>query len=122
MLLSPEALLGCFHAGTQAGILLCILSAYGLAAATPSQQRVVAISALCVTLTLANLLPDSDYAAQTLASWSKGRWFNLQSLANFAASAWPFAALGWLSLALSRRAVRAIERGISAPTRTIGPG
>jgi VanZ family protein len=122
MLLSPEALLGWFNAGTQAGILLCILSAYGLAAATPSQQRVVAISALCVTLTLANLLPDSDYAAQTLASWSKGRWFNLQSLANFAASAWPFAALGWLSLALSRRAVRAIERGISAPTRTIGPG
>lgn len=122
LLLSPSALLTWFNAGTQAGILLSILSAYGLAAARPSQQRVVAIAALCVTLTLANLLPDSDYAAQTLASWSRGRWLNLQTLANFAASAWPFAAFGWLILALSRRAVRTIERSLSIQSRLIRPG
>lgn len=102
LLLKPQALSIWFNAGTQAGVVLALLSAYGLAAAKPSQQRIAALCGLTVTLLLANSLPENGYAAETFIAWSKGKWLNLQVLANFAASVWPFAALAWLGVVTLR--------------------
>lgn len=107
---SPAELGRWLNPGAQAGIILTLLGAYGLAAAKPVQQRIAAIAGLAVMLTLSNSLPENYYAAQVLGAWFKGRWFNLENLANFSAMAWPFAALGWLFLALPRRSMLAIER------------
>lgn len=107
---SADELSAWLNPGAQAGIILALLSAYGLAGARPTQQRVAAIAGLTVTLILANSLPENYYAAQAFGAWFKGRWFNLENLANFSAMAWPFAALGWLILALTRRSMLAIER------------
>lgn len=114
-LLTPGALSAWFNAGTQAGIVLAILSGYGLAAARPTQQRVIAIAGIAVTLMLANSLPENGYAAETFAAWSRGRWFNLQALANLAATLWPFAALLWLFLVLTRKSARSLERRLGKP-------
>lgn len=114
-LLTPGALETWLNAGTQAGIVLAILSGYGLAAARPTQQRVIAIAGIAVTLMLANSLPENGYAAETFAAWSRGRWFNLQALANLAATLWPFAALIWLLLVLTKRSARSLERRLGKP-------
>lgn len=108
-LLSPSALPAWFSAGTQAGLILALLSAYGLAGARPSQQRIAAVAALVVMLLLANSLPENGYAAEAFNAWSRGRWFNLQALANSAATLWPFAAMAWLFLVLTRQSVRALD-------------
>lgn len=102
LLLSPQALVTWFTAGVQAGVVLAILSGYALAALNPPQQRLAAMLSLLALLALANTLPANGYAEQAYAAWSGGRWFNLQLLANLSASLWPFAALGWLGLALNR--------------------
>jgi VanZ family protein len=96
--------------GAQAGIILALLGAYGLAGARPVQQRVAAIAGIVVMLVLSNSLPENYYAAQAFGAWFKGKWFNLENLANFSAMAWPFAALAWLFIALPRRSMIAIER------------
>ncbi len=120
-LLSPSGLSSWFTAGTQAGVILAALSAYGLAGARPTQQRVVAIAGLLVTIVLANSLPSSDYASGGALEWSQGRWLNLQELANLAASGWPFAALVWLAFALPRKSLRAVERGFGLHRGPTGP-
>jgi VanZ family protein len=119
-LLAPGALGTWLNAGTQAGVVLAILSGYGLAAARITQQRVAAIAGLAVTLMLSNSLPENGYAAETFASWSQGRWFNLQTLANLAATLWPFAALFWLTIVLTRKSARSLERSLGKPDPTRG--
>jgi hypothetical protein len=66
---------------------------------------------------LANTLPENEFIASSISDWSRGRWLNLQLLANLSAVIWPFLALSWLQLVLSRRTVRALERtfGRQAP-------
>ena len=114
-LLTPGALGTWLNAGTQAGVVLAILSGYGLAPARPTQQRIAAMAGLAVTIMLANSLPENGYANETFAAWSRGRWFNLQALANLAATVWPFAALSWLFLALTRKSARSLERSMARP-------
>jgi len=116
-LLSPGAMAGWLTAGAQAGVVLALLSAYGLAGARLSHQRLAAVCGLAVTLMLANTLPENEFIASSISDWSRGRWLNLQLLANLSAVIWPFLALGWLQLVLSRRSVRALERayGRQAP-------
>jgi VanZ family protein len=103
LLLSPEALLAWFNAGVQAGLVLAMLSAYALAGVRPERQRLAAILGLLLMVILANSLPQNIYATDALLGWSRGRWLNLQSLADLAAMIWPFAALAWLLLALRQR-------------------
>lgn len=107
---SADELGSWFNPGAQAGVILALLSAYGLAGAKPVQQRVAAMAGIAVMLVLSNSLPENYYSTQVLSTWFKGRWFNLENLANFSAIAWPFVALGWLVVALPRRALLAIER------------
>lgn len=120
-LLSPGALFGWLTAGVQAGVVLALLSAYGLAGARLSHQRLAAVCGLAVTLMLANTLPENEFLTSGISDWSKGRWLNLQLLANLSAVVWPFLALGWLRLVLSRRAVRALERAFGDPPRPAVP-
>lgn len=111
MMLQSDTELGTwFNPGAQAGIILALLSAYGLAGARPVQQRMAAVAGLVVMLALSNSLPENYYAAQAFGAWFKGRWFNLENLANLSAMVWPFAALGWLGVVLTRRSMLAIER------------
>ncbi len=112
LLHSPEALLAWLGAGAQAGIVLALLSAYGLAGARPTLQRTAALVGIVVMLLLSNSLPQNDFANEAFTGWSKGAWLNLRGLANLAASAWPFLALGWFFIALTHRSTRALERDL----------
>ena len=116
-MLSPSALASWLNAGTQAGVVLALLGAYGLAGARLSQQRLAALCGLAVTLMLSNTLPENGYVATNFTDWSRGRWMNLQLLANLAAAVWPFLAIGWLITALPRRSVRALERAYERDIR-----
>ena len=120
-LLSPVALSGWLTAGVQAGVVLALLSAYGLAGARLSHQRLAAVCGLVVTLMLANTLPENEFLTSGISDWSRGRWLNLQLLANLSAVVWPFLALGWLRLVLSRRTVRALERAFGITPRPVMP-
>ncbi len=113
LLLGPGALATWLNAGTQAGIVLTLLSAYGFAGARPSQQRVVAILSLFTTVFLANSVPENGYTAASYMAWSQGQWLNLQMLANTAATVWPFAALVWFWLVISRRSARSLDREVN---------
>jgi VanZ family protein len=112
LLLGPGALASWLNAGTQAGIVLTLLSAYGFAGARPSQQRIVAILSLFTTVFLANSVPENGYTAATTLAWSQGQWLNLQMLANTAATIWPFAALVWFWLVISRHSARSLDREV----------
>lgn len=109
LLHSPQALWAWLSPGAQAGMLLTLLTAYGLSGLRPGQQKTVALTALITTLLLTNALPENQYASQTFSGWSSGPWLNLRVLANFAAITWPFAALIWVLLTLNRRTVRALD-------------
>jgi VanZ family protein len=110
LLHSPQALGVWFGPGTQAGLVLTVLTAYGLAGLKPSQQKTMAVAALTTTIVLTNTLPENEYASQAFAGWSSGPWLNLRGLANFAAIAWPFAALAWVLFALNPQAIRRLDR------------
>jgi VanZ family protein len=110
LLHSPEALWAWLGPGTQAGLVLTLLTAYGLSGLKPSQQKTVAIAALLATVLLTNTLPENQYASQAFSGWSSGPWLNLRGLANFAAIAWPFAALLWVLFALNRQAIGHLDR------------
>ncbi len=59
--------------------------------------------ALVVHLSLLNQAPQSAYFAQTLATWEQGRFIRFHGLAQWLGWLWPFAALGYALVALSRR-------------------
>ncbi|MEJ7687967.1 MAG: VanZ family protein [Variovorax sp.] len=64
---------------------------------------VLLLVALVVHLGLLNQAPESAYFAQTLATWEQGRFIRFHGLAQWLGWLWPFAALGYVLLALSRR-------------------
>lgn len=112
LLHSPEALWAWFGPGTQAGLVLALLSAYGLSGLKPSQQKTATLATLSITILLTNTLPENQYASQAFAGWSSGPWLNLRDLANFSAVIWPFTALLWVTLALNRRVVAALDHRV----------
>ncbi len=59
--------------------------------------------ALIVHLSLLNQAPESAYFAETLARWEQGRFIRFHGLAQWLGWLWPFATLGYVTLALSRR-------------------
>ena len=60
--------------------------------------------ALVLHLSLLNQAPESAYFAQTLATWEQGRFIRFHGLAQWLGWLWPFATLGYVLVALSRRA------------------
>ena len=61
------------------------------------------LMALVVHLSLLNQAPESAYFAQTLANWEQGRFIRFHGLAQWVGWLWPFATLGYVLAALSRR-------------------
>ncbi|AMM24475.1 VanZ family protein [Variovorax sp. PAMC 28711] len=59
--------------------------------------------AVIVHLSLLNQAPESAYFAETLARWEQGRFIRFHGLAQWLGWLWPFATLGYVTLALSRR-------------------
>ena len=52
---------------------------------------------------LVNLAPENPYLAETLRVWRQGHFLNFNGLTRVVASAWPFAALGYLIYLAARR-------------------
>jgi hypothetical protein len=52
---------------------------------------------------LLNQAPESAYFAETLARWEQGRFIRFHGLAQWVGWLWPFATLGYVLAALSRR-------------------
>ena len=63
----------------------------------------LALIAIIVHLSLLNQAPESAYFAQTLATWEQGRFIRFHGLAQWLGWLWPFATLGYVLAALSRR-------------------
>jgi VanZ family protein len=59
--------------------------------------------ALLVHLSLLNQAPESAYFAQTLATWEQGRFIRFNGVAQWLGWLWPFATLGYVLVAISRR-------------------
>jgi VanZ family protein len=73
----------------------------------PAPRRFCAallLVALVLHLSLLNQAPQSAYFAQTLATWEQGRFIRFHGLAQWLGWLWPFATLGYVLVALSRRA------------------
>ncbi len=62
----------------------------------------LALLALAVQLTLLNQAPDGPYLAQTLQIWEQGRFIRFNGLGQWLGWLWPFAALVYVMLRLSR--------------------
>jgi VanZ family protein len=63
---------------------------------------VLALLALVLQLTLLNLAPDGPYLAQTLQIWEQGRFIRFNGLGQWLGWLWPFAALFYVLLRVSR--------------------
>ncbi|MES2530037.1 MAG: VanZ family protein [Pseudomonadota bacterium] len=61
------------------------------------------VLALVLHLSLLNQAPESAYFAQTLATWEQGRFIRFHGLVQWLGWLWPFATLGYVLVALSRR-------------------
>ncbi|WP_137895636.1 VanZ family protein [Ramlibacter sp. 2FC] len=62
----------------------------------------LALLALVLHLSLLNHAPTSAYFAQTLQTWEQGRFIRFHGLAQWLGWLWPFAALAYVLLRLSR--------------------
>jgi VanZ family protein len=69
---------------------------------TQRAATALALLALAVQLMLLNQAPDSPYLAQTLQIWEQGRFVRFHGLAQWLGWLWPFAALAYVLLRLSR--------------------
>ena len=87
-----------FAAATVLAALALLLPRRGCAA--------LALLALALGLSLLNNAPTSAYFAQTLQTWEQGRFIRFHGLAQWLGWLWPYATLGYLLLALSRREPR----------------
>lgn len=58
---------------------------------------------LMTATVLVNLAPSNPYLAASLTVWQQGHFLNFNGLTRLVSSAWPFAALGYLTWLASRR-------------------
>jgi hypothetical protein len=87
------------RAGLVASVVLALL-------ALPLPRRSSAallLLALAVHLSLLNQAPASAYFTQTLQTWEQGRFIRFNGLAQWLGWLWPYAALAYVLLRLSRR-------------------
>jgi hypothetical protein len=69
----------------------------------------LALLSLAVQLTLLNRAPDGPYFAQTLQIWEQGRFIRFNGLGQWLGWLWPFAALAYVLLRLSRSEVETVK-------------
>jgi VanZ family protein len=90
-------------APVQAGLVASLVLAL---VALPLPRRgcaAVLLLALAVHLSLLNQAPASAYFTQTLQTWEQGRFIRFNGLAQWLGWLWPYAALAYVLLRLSRR-------------------
>ena len=87
----------------QVGIAAAIFVGALLLAAPRRLCAALLLVALVLHLSLLNQAPESAYFAETLASWEQGRFIRFHGLAQWVGWLWPFATLGYVVAALSRR-------------------
>jgi VanZ family protein len=69
----------------------------------------LALLALVLQLTLLNLAPDGPYLAQTLQIWEQGRFIRFNGLGQWLGWLWPFAALLYVLLRVSRSEAETVK-------------
>lgn len=87
----------------QVGIAAAVVAGMTLLAAPRRLCAALLVLALALHLALLNQAPESAYFAETLASWEQGRFIRFHGLAQWVGWLWPFATLGYVLAALSRR-------------------
>ncbi len=90
-------------APVQAGLVASLV--LGLLALPLPRRSTAALMllALAVHLSLLNQAPTSAYFAQTLQTWEQGRFIRFNGLAQWLGWLWPYGALAYVLLRLSRR-------------------
>jgi VanZ family protein len=103
ILLRAEHVLAWLTPGAWQGLAIGLAAALA-AVALPRAARLVLAAMLLMTATvLVNLAPPNPYLAASLTVWQQGHFLNFNGLTRLVSSAWPFAALGYLTWLASRR-------------------
>jgi hypothetical protein len=87
----------------QVGLAAALLAGVLLLFAPRRLCAALLLVGLVLQLSLLNQAPESAYFAQTLATWEQGRFIRFHGLAQWLGWVWPFAVLGYVVAALSRR-------------------
>jgi len=103
ILMRAEHVLAWLTPGAWQGLAVGLAAALA-AVALPRAARLVLAAMLLMTATvLVNLAPPNPYLAASLTVWQQGHFLNFNGLTRLVSSAWPFAALGYLTWLASRR-------------------
>jgi len=92
-----------FSLPVQIGTVAAVVFGLLLLAAPRRLCAALLLIALVLQLSLLNQAPESAYFAQTLATWEQGRFIRFHGLVQWLGWLWPFATLGYVLVALSRR-------------------
>jgi VanZ family protein len=86
----------------QWGLVAALVLAVPLAALRPRGCAAVVLLALVLHLSLLNQAPTSAYFAHTLQAWEQGRFIRFNGLAQWLGWLWPYAALAYVLVRVSR--------------------
>jgi hypothetical protein len=86
----------------QWGLIVALVLAVALAALPPRGCAAVVLLALVLHLSLLNQAPTSAYFAHTLQAWEQGRFIRFNGLAQWLGWVWPYVALAYVLLRVSR--------------------
>ncbi|GAD21128.1 VanZ family protein [Acidovorax sp. MR-S7] len=87
----------------RAGVIAGVAAALALAAVPRRACAALLLLALMLHLNLLNEAPESAYFAQTLQAWEQGRFIRFYGLGQWLGWIWPYAALVYVVLRVSRR-------------------
>jgi hypothetical protein len=100
----PEHALAWWTSEVGAALIAAALLLLALAPLSAPTIAALALVALTAELMLVAQAPTDTYFAQSLQSWTQGRFIHFNGIAQWIAWAWPFAALVWLLRRLGRAA------------------
>jgi hypothetical protein len=86
----------------QVGVMLALLLALAFLPVPRRACAAVVLLALVLNLSVLNQAPASAYFAHTLQTWEQGRFIRFNGLAQWLGWLWPYAALGYVLLRVSR--------------------
>jgi VanZ family protein len=100
----PEHAFAWWTSEVGAALIAATLLLLALAPLSAPTIAALALVALTAELMLVAQAPTDAYFAQSLQSWTQGRFIHFNGIAQWIAWAWPFAALVWLLRRLGRAA------------------
>ena len=99
----PSHAWGWFRLPVQVGLAAAILIGLALLALPRRACAALLLLALTVQLALLNQAPASTYFSQTLQTWEQGRFIRFHGVIQWLGWMWPFAALVYVLVRVSRR-------------------